>query len=77
MYESAPMDLAKCCRQANSNTQDAGHIERLPVASLENPIERLAAWVFEYEDRPPFVTCERQRLGCPFRIPGGAGARTE
>jgi hypothetical protein len=31
------MDLAKCCRQANRNTQDAGHIERLPVA-VERPL---------------------------------------
>src|ERR1700733_4097119 len=29
MCESMSMDLAKCCRQANSNTQDAGHIERV------------------------------------------------
>ena len=71
MCESAPMDLAKCCRQANSNTQGAGQIERLPVASLENPIQRLTARVSEDEDRSPFVTIERQRLGCPRRIKFG------
>src|SRR6202041_1754402 len=68
MYEAMPMDLAKCCRQANSNTQDAGHIERLPVASLENSIQRFTAWVFEYEDSSPFVTTESQRPGCPSGI---------
>jgi hypothetical protein len=53
------MDLAECCRQADGNTQDAGQIERLPLASLKNPIQRLTARVFEYEGRPPFVTGER------------------
>ena len=71
MYEAMPMDLAKCCRQADSNTQDAGHIERLPAALFKNPIQRLTAWVFEYEDRPPFVTAESQRLGCPGGIEFG------
>ena len=71
MCESAPMDLAECCRQANSNTQDAGHIERLPVASFKNPIQRLTAWVFEHEDRSPFVTTESQRPGCPSGIEFG------
>jgi hypothetical protein len=47
MYESVPMDPAECCRQADGNTQDSGEIERLPVASLKNPIQRLTAWVFE------------------------------
>jgi hypothetical protein len=68
MYESVPMDPAECCRQADGNTQDSGEIERLSVASLKNPIQRLTAWIFEYEDRPPFVTCERKGLGCPFWI---------
>ncbi len=68
MYESVPMDPAECCRQTDGNTQDSGEIERLPVASLKNPIQRLTAWIFEYEDRPPFVTCEREGLGCPFWI---------
>ena len=68
MYESMAMDLPECCRQSDSNTQDAGHIERLLVASFKNPIQRLTAGVSEYEDRSPFVTCEGERLGCPFSI---------
>jgi hypothetical protein len=71
MYESVPMDLAECRRQANGDAQGAGQIERLPLGSLKNPIQRLPARVFEYEDRPPFVTGERQRLGCPFGIDFG------
>ena len=65
------MDLAECCRQANSDAQDAGQIERLPLVPLKNQIQGLAARVFEYEDRPPFVTSERQRLGCPRGIEFG------
>jgi hypothetical protein len=38
---------------------------------LKNPIQRLTARVFEYEDRSPFVTTERQRLGCPYGIEFG------
>jgi hypothetical protein len=68
MYESAPMDPAECCRQADRNAQDSGEIEHLPVASLKNPIQRLTARIFEHEDRPSFVTCEREGLGCPFWI---------
>jgi hypothetical protein len=71
MCESAPMDLAKCCRQPDGNTQDSGEIERVPVASLKNPIQRLTTRVSEDEDRSPFVTTERQRLGCPYRIEFG------
>jgi hypothetical protein len=65
------MDLAKCCRQSDSDTQSALHIERLPVASLKNPIQRLTAWIFEHEDRSPFVTGERERLSCPYGIEFG------
>jgi hypothetical protein len=68
MHESVSMDLAECCRQANGDAQGAGQIKRLPLGSLKNPIQRLTARVFEYEDRPPFVTGERQRLGCPSGI---------
>jgi hypothetical protein len=71
MYEAVPMDLSECCRQADGHTQDAGQIERFPLASFENSIQRLAAGIFEYEDRPPFVTGERQRLGGPFKIDFG------
>jgi hypothetical protein len=38
---------------------------------VKNLIQRLTARVSEYEDRPPFVTGERQRLGCPFKIDFG------
>ena len=71
MYEAMPMDMAECSRQTDGNTQDAGHIERLPVASFKNPIQRLTAWVFEYEDSSPFVTTESQRPGCPSGIEFG------
>jgi hypothetical protein len=71
MYESMAMDLPECCRQSDSNTQDAGHIERLPVASFKNPIQRLTAWVFEYEDSSPFVTTQSQRPGRPSGIEFG------
>jgi hypothetical protein len=71
MCESAPMDLAKCCRQSDSDTQSALHIERLPMASFKNPIQRLTAWVFEYKDSSPFVTTESQRSGCPSGIEFG------
>jgi hypothetical protein len=71
MYKSVPMDPAECCRQADGNTQDSGEIERLPVASRKNPIQRLTARVFEQEGRSPFITTEGQRLGCPYRIEFG------
>jgi hypothetical protein len=68
MYETLPMNLSEYCRQANSDPQDAGQIERLPGASLKNQIERLTARVRQYKDRPSFVTSDRKRLGCPCRI---------
>ena len=34
-------------------------------------IQGLTSRVFEDEDRPPFVTSERQRLGCPCGIEFG------
>jgi hypothetical protein len=71
MCEPAPMDLAKCCRQSDSDTQGAGHIERLPVVSFKNPIQRLTARIFEYEDGPTFVKTESQRPGCPSGIEFG------
>ena len=60
-----PVDFAECCRQANGDAQEASQIERLSMAPLKNPIQRLTARIREYEDRPPFLTSERQRLGCP------------
>src|SRR6266478_9791321 len=65
------MDLAECCCQASRDAQEASQIERLPLVPLKNPIQGLAARILEYEDRPPFVTSKRQRLGCPHRIEFG------
>ena len=45
--------------------QNPGQIEWLSMVPLKNQIEGLASRIFEYEDRPPFVTSERQRLCCP------------
>jgi hypothetical protein len=41
------------------------------LVPLKNPIQRLTARVFEYEDRPPVVSSERERLGCPRGIEFG------
>jgi hypothetical protein len=71
MYEAVPVDLAECCRQANGDAQAPSQIERLPLVPLKNPIEGLTAGVLEHEGRPPFVTSERQRLGCPRGIEFG------
>ena len=65
------MDLAECCRQSNRDTQDAGQTERLPVVPLKDQIQGLTARVREYEDRPPFMTSERQGLGRPCGIEFG------
>jgi len=71
MYKAVAMDLAECCRQANSDLQDPRQIERLPLVPLKNMVQGLTARVLEYEDRPPFVTSERQRRGCPRRLQFG------
>jgi hypothetical protein len=71
MYEAAPMDLAECCRQANGDVQEASQVKRLSLVPFKNPIQGLTARVLEYEDRPLFVTCERQRLDCPRGIEFG------
>jgi hypothetical protein len=71
MYESVPMDLAECRRQADGDAQGAGQIDGLPLAALKNQIQRVTARVCEYEDRSPLVTSERQRLGCPCGIDFG------
>jgi hypothetical protein len=69
MYKAMPVDLAECCRQTNGDTQNASQIEGL--APLKNQIKGLTARVHEYEDRPPFMTSERQGLGCPCGIEFG------
>src|SRR5260370_40499421 len=65
------MDLADCCRKADGDAQEASQIERLPLVPIKDPIQWLTARVLEYEDRPPFVTRERQRLGRPRGIKFG------
>src|SRR5712692_4429406 len=71
MNKTTAVDLAECCRQADSDVQDAGQIERSSLIPLKNQIQGLASRVLEYKDCPPFVTSERQRLGCPCGIEFG------
>ncbi len=71
MYKAMAVNLAECCRQADGDAQDASQIERSSLVPLKNPIQGLASRILEYEDRPPFVTSERQRLGCPRGIEFG------
>ena len=56
------MDPAQCSREWNRDSEEAGQIERLPGATLENPGQGLTTGVPEYEDRAPFVMREGQ--GC-------------
>src|SRR5580692_3688024 len=67
--KATPVDLAERCRQANGDTQDPTQIQ--PLAALKNLIKRLTPGVREYEDRPPFMTSERQGPGCPCGIKFG------
>jgi hypothetical protein len=71
MYEAVTVDLAERYRQANGDAQEASQVERLPLVPLKNAIQGFATRVPEYEDRPPFVASERQRLGCPCGIEFG------
>jgi hypothetical protein len=41
------------------------------LVPLKNKIQGLTTRVLEYEDRPPLVTSERQRPGCPRGIEFG------
>ncbi len=68
MDQAVPMDLVDCRRQANGDAHAAGQLERLPLAPIKDPVHGLAARIVEYEDRPPFVTRERQRPGRPRGI---------
>jgi hypothetical protein len=43
----------------------------LSSVPFKNPIQGLAARILEYEDRPPFVTSERQRPDGPRGIEFG------
>jgi len=63
MYEAVPMNPAESFRQAYGDAQDASQIERLRLNPLKDQIQGLTARVLKHEDRPPFVTRERQRLG--------------
>ncbi len=56
MYDAVLMDLTECSRHTNGGAKEASQVERLPLVTLKNPIQRLTARVFEHEDRPPFVT---------------------
>jgi hypothetical protein len=71
MNKTTAMDLAECSRQADSDAQDAGQIERLSLVPLKNQIQGLASRILEYEECPPLVTSEFQRLGCPRGIEFG------
>ena len=75
MDEPVPVDFANYLRQANGNAQQASQIEHLPSISqkvpFQNQVQGFTAWVLQYENRLPFVTSERQRLGCPRRIEFG------
>ena len=65
MNQTTAVDLAERCRQADSDLQDAGQIERSSLVPGKNQIQGLTSAIFEYEDRPTFVTSERQWFGCP------------
>ena len=71
MDEALPVGLAKRCRQADGNAQEAGQIDRLSLVLLDDPIQGFAAWILENEDRSPLVTSQRERLSCPCRIEFG------
>jgi hypothetical protein len=71
MYEAVPMDLAERYRQANGDAQEASQVERLPLIPIKNAIQGFTTRVPEYEDRPPIMPSERQRLGCPSGIEFG------
>jgi hypothetical protein len=71
MYEAVLMDLTECFGQPNGSAREASQVARSPLVPLKNAIQRLAARVLEYEDRPPFVTSNGQRLGRPRGIEFG------
>jgi hypothetical protein len=47
MYEAVLMDLAECSCQPNGGAKEASQVERLPLVTLKNPIQRLTAGVLE------------------------------
>jgi hypothetical protein len=71
MYEASLVDLTECSCQTNGGIKKTSQLERLPLVTLKNSIQRLTARVLEYEYRPPFVTSKSQRLGRPRGIEFG------
>jgi hypothetical protein len=71
VHPTLPMDVAERCRQTNGDGQEASQIERLPLPPFKDAIQGLTTRVLEYENRPPLVTQERQRSGCPCGIEFG------
>jgi hypothetical protein len=71
MNEAVPMNLADGRRQANGDAQEASHVERLSLVLLKNPIQKLTTRILKYEDRPPLMTSERERLSSPRLIKFG------
>jgi hypothetical protein len=47
MYEALLMDLTECSCQPNGGFKEASQVERLPLVTLKNPIQRLTARVLE------------------------------
>jgi hypothetical protein len=66
------VDFAEGRRQANGDAQEARQLKWLALVPIKDPIQGLAARVLEYEHRPPFVTSELKRRGCPRRIKFGS-----
>jgi hypothetical protein len=61
--ETSLVELAQRSRKPDTEAQEATHFHRLP----EQPIERLAAWVLQYERRPTITTSKGERSNCPVR----------
>ena len=68
MDETLRMDLAERCRQANGDAQSARQVDWSVLIPLKNQIQTLTARILKYEDRPPFMASERERLRCPLWI---------
>jgi hypothetical protein len=47
MYQAAPMDLAKRCRQTNRDLQDVTQVEPPVMVPFKNSIQRLTPRVLE------------------------------
>jgi len=51
--------LANCCRQTDSDAQEASQIERMSQVPLDDPIQGFTTWILKYEDRSPLMTGQR------------------